>query len=378
LILVIVSITDIILTDHRFGLNIAPTLKTSILNMMNQNVATSASRQAFYERIAVDHMTPLWEVLHALVPQSPTSPALAHQWKYAEVRDRIMESGALISAAEAERRVLILENPALRGQSCITSSLYAGLQLIMPGEIAPAHRHSQSALRLVLDGEGAYTSVDGERTTMRRGDFIITPAWTWHDHGNLGDQPVVWLDGLDIPIVRFLDAGFAEKSTSEYQAVARPEGDALARYGSNMVPVDFYQQPSEPTKVFVYPFDTTLKSLRSIASGTPDPHFAHKLRYVNPATGQSPMPTMAAFSQLVSAGYETRPYRCTDGTVHVCLEGGGEFHIEGKSYRFSVNDVLVVPSWHKHSIRAAEDSILFSFSDRPIQQALGLWREQKL
>jgi gentisate 1,2-dioxygenase len=346
--------------------------------MMNQNVETSASRQAFYERIAVDHMTPLWEVLHALVPPSPASPAVAHQWKYAEVRDRIMESGTLISAAEAERRVLILENPALRGQSCITSSLYAGLQLIMPGEIAPAHRHSQSALRLVLDGEGAYTSVDGERTTMRRGDFIITPAWTWHDHGNLGDQPVVWLDGLDIPIVRFLDAGFAEKSTSEYQAVARPEGDALARYGSNMVPVDFYQQPSEPTKVFVYPFETTVKSLRSIASGTPDPHFAHKLRYVNPATGQSPMPTMAAFSQLVAAGYETRPYRCTDGTVHVCLEGEGEFRVEGKSYPFSVNDVLVVPSWHKHSILATDDTILFSFSDRPVQQALGLWREQKL
>jgi gentisate 1,2-dioxygenase len=121
-----------------------------------------------------------------------------------------------------------------------------------------------------------------------------------------------------------------------------------------------------------------MNSLRSIASGTPDPHFAHKLRYVNPATGQPPMPTMAAFSQLVPARYETRPYRCTDGTVHVCLEGEGEFQIEGKSYPFSVNDVLVVPSWHQHSIRGTDETILFSFSDRPVQQALGLWREQKL
>jgi gentisate 1,2-dioxygenase len=169
-------------------------------------------RADFYNRIGSRHMTPLWEVLGALVPPQPRSPAVANLWRYAELREQVMEAGQLITAEEAERRVLILENPSLRGQSCITQSLYAGLQLIMPGEVAPAHRHTQSALRLVLDGEGAYTAVDGERTTMRRGDFIITPAWTWHDHGNLGDQPVVWLDGLDIPIVRFLDAGFAERS----------------------------------------------------------------------------------------------------------------------------------------------------------------------
>ncbi len=357
----------------------------TVVNDLSQNAGRvpehsaepDLARRAFYEKIAKDDMTPLWEVLSALVPHSPKSPAIPHQWIYAKVRDRVMESGTLISAAEAERRVLILENPALRGQSCITPSLYAGLQLIMPGEIAPAHRHSQSALRLVLDGEGAYTSVEGERTTMHRGDFIITPAWTWHDHGNLGDQPVVWLDGLDIPIVRFLDAGFAEKSDREYQAVSRPEGDALARYGSNMVPVDFYQQPSDPTKVFVYPFDKTMQSLKTIASGRPDPHFGHKMRYVNPATGRSPMPTIGAFSQLVPAGHETRPYRSTDGTVYVCLSGAGQFQIEDATYPFSPNDVLVVPSWHVHSIRALEDTVLFSFSDRPVQQALGLWREMK-
>ncbi|MDM0040027.1 gentisate 1,2-dioxygenase [Variovorax sp. J22G21] len=334
-------------------------------------------RKAYYDRIGADSMTPLWEVLGALVPHQPRSPAVAHQWAYADVRDRVMEAGRLISAAEAERRVLILENPALRGQSCITQSLYAGLQLILPGEVAPAHRHTQSALRLVLDGEGAYTAVDGERTTMRRGDFIITPAWTWHDHGNTGNEPVVWLDGLDIPIVRFLDAGFAEKSDSDFQAVARPEGDALARYGSNMVPVDFYQEPADPTRVFVYPWERTQASLKAIAGGTPDPHFGHKQRYVNPATGRSPMPTMAAFSQLIPAGFETRPYRCTDGTVYVCLAGSAEVSVEGSTFRMAENDVLVVPSWHSHQFRAGSEAIFFSYSDRPVQQALGLWREHR-
>jgi gentisate 1,2-dioxygenase len=207
------------------------------------DVETQAARRQYYERIAAQHMTPLWEVLGALVPPSPRPDAVPAIWRYAEVRDRVMEAGRLITAEEAERRVLILENPGLRGQSSITSSLYAGLQLIMPGEVAPAHRHMQSALRLVLDGEGAYTAVDGERTTMHRGDFIVTPSWTWHDHGNLGNEPVVWLDGLDIPLLRFLAAGFAEKSEERSQTELRPEGDSLVRYGSNMVPVDFHDRP---------------------------------------------------------------------------------------------------------------------------------------
>jgi gentisate 1,2-dioxygenase len=339
---------------------------------------TTDARQEFYRRIDKHHMTPLWEVLGALVPKAPTSPLQAALWRYAEVRGHVMEAGRLITAAEAERRVLVLENPALRGNSSITQSLYAGLQLIMPGEVAPAHRHAQSALRLVLDGEGAYTAVDGERTTMRRGDFIITPAWTWHDHGNLGDQPVVWLDGLDIPTVRFFDAGFAEHGAAATQEATRPEGDALARYGNNMLPVDFEQAPSQPTKVFVYPFAKTRESLMGIARGPIDAHLGHKLRYVNPATGASPMPTIGAFAQFLPAGFETQPYRATDSTVYVCLEGSGSAEIGGVSIDFALNDVFVVPSWHTLRLRGASDCILFSFSDRPMQRVLGLWREQKM
>ena len=338
----------------------------------------TAERQAYYARIGQHSMTPLWEVLGALVPPQPRSPVEAALWRYADLREHVMEAGRLITAEEAERRVLILENPALRGHSSITQSLYAGLQLIMPGEVAPAHRHSQSALRLVLDGEGAYTSVDGERTTMRRGDFIITPAWTWHDHGNLGDRPVVWLDGLDIPIVRFLDAGFAERSEEHTQQTLRPEGDALARYGANMLPMDYQPKVADPTRVFVYPFERTRASLAAIAQGTPDAHDGFKLRYVNPATGASPMPTIGAFAQHLPAGFETRPSRSTDGTVHVCLEGRGEVKVGEQTWAFQENDIFVVPSWHTLQLRADRDTTVFSFSDRPVQQALGLWRESRL
>jgi len=338
------------------------------------------SRRDFYERIGHRNLSPLWEVLAALVPPTPKSPAVPACWQYESLRSLVLEAGRLISAEEAERRVLILENPAFRGQSCITQSLYAGLQLIMPGEIAPAHRHTQSALRLVLEGEGAYTAVDGERTTMRRGDFIITPSWTWHDHGHPGSGPVVWLDGLDIPLVRFLDAGFADKGVGRVQAKSRPEGDALARYGANMVPVDYFPGPAEPTRTFVYPYERTRSALVRIAHGKPEPHEGFKLRYVNPATGRAPMPTMGAFAQWLPEGFETRPYRCTDGTVYVCLEGCGEAGVgDGDgTWVFQENDIFVVPSWTPLQVRARRDTLLFSFSDRPIQQALGLWRESRL
>jgi len=183
-------------------------------------------------------MTPLWDVLGDLVIPQPRTPCVPALWRFDDVRPHILEAGRLISAKEAERRVLVLENPGLRGQSCITRTLYCGLQLILPGEVAPSHRHTQTALRFVVDGEGAYTAVDGERTTMHPGDFIITPSWTFHDHGNPGDTPVIWLDGLDIPIVAFFDAGFAERYPDDVQPVVKPEGDALARYGANLLPVD--------------------------------------------------------------------------------------------------------------------------------------------
>ena len=197
---------------------------------VNASVAEQAARQDFYARIGGYSMKPLWEELAALVPAQPVTEAKPVLWSYQQVKPFLMESGRLISAREAERRVLILENPGLLGLSTCTPTLYAGLQLIMPGEVAPAHRHTQSALRFVVDGEGAYTAVEGERVTMRPGDFIITPKWTWHDHGNPGEQPVVWLDGLDIQVVRMLGAQFRENYNAESQPVGRPEGDALARY----------------------------------------------------------------------------------------------------------------------------------------------------
>src|SRR5262245_53740905 len=215
---------------------------------------TAAERQAYYDALRPLHLSPLCEQLHALVPPQPNTPCAAAHWRYDALRPHLMRAGTIISAAEAVRRVLVLENPALPGLASITQSLYAGLQLILPGEVAPGHRHTQSALRFVGAGQGAYTEVNGERTTMAPGDFIITPSWTWHDHGNDAAGPVVWLDALDIPLVRFLDAGFAENLDAERQSIARPEGHNLARYGANMAPLREASPHGATSPIFSYSY----------------------------------------------------------------------------------------------------------------------------
>ena len=272
--------------------------------------SSAADRQAYYAAIRPLHLSPLWEQLHSLVPPSPHTPCVAALWRYDALRPHLMRAGSIISAAEAVRRVLVLENPALPGLASVTQSLYAGLQLILPGEVAPAHRHTQSALRFVIEGRGAYTAVNGERTTMEPGDFIITPAWTWHDHGSDADGPVVWLDCLDIPLVRFLDAGFAENATSDQQVLTRAEGHNLARYGANMAPLREASPHGATSPIFSYPYARSREALaRLLRDGPLDAWDGIKLRYINPATGGAPTPTMAAFLQLLPAGFEGRPYR---------------------------------------------------------------------
>jgi gentisate 1,2-dioxygenase len=350
-------------------------------------VPNGAARKAFYDAISAHSMTPLWEVLHALVPQSPSTPCQPALWKYTDVHPFLMQSGQLITAEEAVRRVLILENPGLRGQSCITQSLYAGLQVIMPGEIAPSHRHTQSALRFVVEGHGAFTAVDGERTQMKPGDFIITPSWTWHDHGHEGrvesDTPVVWLDGLDIPMLRFFDAGFAENGGAKQQEVTKPLGISSHRYGANMLPVRYDAPFGQTSPIFSYPYDRTRETLHQLETHADvDAWDGVKLRYVNPATGGSPMPTMATFMQRLPAGFAGKPWRQTDGAVFSVVEGSGTVHIERNGetqvFEFSPRDHFVIPSWHTAQLRSAQGCVLFSFSDRPVHQALGLHREERL
>ena len=337
---------------------------------------TSPERADFYKRLDAKNTAPLWEVLARLVMPSPQPLTQPYLWKYDELRPLIMEGGRLITAKEAERRVLVLENPGLRGMSQITQSLYAGLQLITPGEVAPTHRHSASALRFIVEGSGAYTAVDGERTTMHPGDFILTPSWTFHDHGNPGNEPVVWLDGLDVPIVNMFDTSFAEHHPMETQPVSKREGDALLRYGANMLPIE-YKPASLSAPVFVYPYSRSRETLEQLHRNGPlHPCHGAKVQYINPATGGYPMPTIAAFLQYLPSGFRGEPYRSTDATIYSIVEGQGETRVGDQTFTWGPRDIFVVPSWATVSHTTREDAVLFSFSDRAAQKALGLWREE--
>ncbi len=354
--------------------------------------AATDPRQRLYDDMSPFALTPLWQVLHALVPMQPKTPCVPAHWKYEQIRPFIMRSGEVITAEEAVRRVLILENPALPGSSSITQSLYAGLQLIMPGEVAPSHRHTQSALRFIVEGSGAYTAVNGERTTMHPGDFIITPSMTWHDHGHVGDPnshgneadvPVVWLDGLDIPLIRYLDAGFAENSSEKSQQVTIKEGASFAKFGYNMAPVRSTASPFGATSpIFSYPYERSREALHKLEQLEPmDAWDGVKLRYINPLTGGSPMPTMATFMQRLPAGFEGLPYRQTDGAIFSVVEGTGSVAIEhaGKTtkFDFSPRDHFVIPSWHTAKLSSNAGCVLFSYTDRPVQQALSIHREER-
>jgi gentisate 1,2-dioxygenase len=335
------------------------------------------TRAAYYERIAPQHMAPLWTRLKSLVPQQPTPVGVAHRWAYSDVRPYVLESAEHISAKEAERRVLILENPALVGSSQITQTLYAGLQLIMPGEVAPAHRHTQSALRFIVEGAGAYTAVDGEKTIMQPGDFVITPSWTWHHHGHEATGPMVWLDGLDIPITHFFGSTFREDHHADEAEITRPTGDALARYGSGLLPVG-YRKTSLNSPVFNYPYARTRDALHALTrAGAPDAHLGHLMRYVNPADGGWAMPTIAAMIRLLPRGLATQPYRSSDSAVFVGVEGRGELRVGGQRFELTPHDIVVVPGWMAYTLHAHDDLVLFSYSDRVAQEKLGLWREQR-
>jgi gentisate 1,2-dioxygenase len=354
----------------------------NVIEMMNAPSAARAGsrgRKGFYDRIATRSMAPLWEVLRGIAPPEPVTGLAAHVWRWEECRSYLIEAGDLLSADEAQRRALLLENPTLSGKSRTTGTLTGAIQLVLPKEVAPAHRHTQTAVRFVIESDGGFTTVDGERTPMRPGDFIVTPSWAFHDHGNHGETPLLFLDVVDMPISAFFSTGFSGLHNDAQQLVTRPEGDSLARFGAGLLPLEAKSPYGLASPVFNYPYQRTRAALATIARNSrPDVHWGHTLRFSNPVNGGWATPTIANWMTLLPPDFITEPLRSTDALIIAVAEGSGTVQAGERRLILGPGDVVVVPNWSWRHFSAGPDGcVLFVASDRAAQEKLDLWREER-
>ena len=332
---------------------------------------------AYSQALEAHALGPLWTALHVLLPAERVTRAVPHLWRWQDARPLLLEAARLVPIEQAERRVLVLDNPGLAGAYAITSTLYAGLQIILPGEAAPRHHHTPTALRFVVEGAGAFTTVDGVRCAMEPGDLIITPPMRWHDHGHDGAGPVVWLDGLDIPLVRAFDASWASamKPAETPLTEVDPSMDEFTTAG--VVPRRS-RYPATGYPMVRWPWRAVREALAAMAKTAPagDPI---TVRYVDPTTGRPPLRTMGASAQWLRPGERTRRERRTASVVYHVIEGRGESVVGETRLGWERGDTFVAPPWHwvthGNGDRGAP-ACLFSFDDEPAVQALGLYEEE--
>jgi gentisate 1,2-dioxygenase len=347
--------------------------------------------QALHRRLAEHSLGGHWQ-------ERERSPALVpHVWPWAAIHSCLMESGEVIKLGRideaAKRRTVNLVNPSLTARKATSRTLQMSVQLVKPGETAECHRHMAAALRFVVEGDGtAFTNVEGEKMLMEPNDLVLTPHWTWHDHQNPGTKPVVWLDVLDAHLANFLDAPIHENYnesrdqngnyfTGSSQPVVHEDGYCRQRYG-----VVRRRGVSDGRAVpYAYKWRDTLAALREMAAaGERDPHDGVLLDYTNPATGGPTMPTIACRAQWLGPGEATRAHRHTSSTIYHVIEGEGTTVVGaeasgGAGYDWGPRDCFFVPSlgWHRHVNRSkTAPALLFSVTDRPVLESLGLYREE--
>ena len=305
-------------------------------------------------------------------PQALFEPFL---WKWAELYDALNRAVEYIRPEEAFRRFIGFQHPQLKMGT--SHSLLMGGQMVRPGEIAPAHRHMMEAIRFVVKGKGASTIVEGEPFPMEEGDLITTPNWSWHDHVNAGETPIVWLDGANGPMIHYFQVISAEPYHQSQQAVTRPVGRSQREYGT-VRPQEPVSSKSTYRPPYRYSWEETERSLKILGESPADPFDGVLLRYVDPLTGGPTLPTMSCEIQMLRPGEKCRSHRHTHTVVYHAFRGRGTTVIGDQRFDWEQGDSFVVPlwSWHAHEGSSKEPAILFSINDRPALEALGFHREE--
>jgi gentisate 1,2-dioxygenase len=323
---------------------------------------------------------PLWQYYGELFRTEPKSRAVPYVWKYRDLRPHMLHFSESLSLKQAERRVLMLVNPGLREPPATVSSLYAGIQVILPGETAQAHRHTANAFRFVIEGEGAYTTVNGERVHMRPGDLLLTPGWHWHDHHHAGDGPMMWLDGLDYPLINALEAGFFELYHQHTQPPETPDDLSSRQFIHGRLNPTWLPANATNSPIGNYPWAETEKAFAGINDdATGSRYEGIMLEYTNPHTGGPVMPTMSCRIARLPAGFDGRAHRHTSSTIYHVVDGHGQTEVDGEFLDWGPKDIFAVPGWTAHRHRngsRSEHAHLMSYTDEPVHRALGVFREE--
>lgn len=343
---------------------------------MTSSIEIDDAIAAYYEELADEHLAPLWALHDNLMPPAPRPSAQAWQWQGETLRRLVARAGELVPIDRGgDRRVLSVANPGLAGAPFAAPTLWGAIQYLGPHEGAPAHRHSPAAIRFVLEGSGVFTTVEGDAVTMETGDLVLTPPGLWHDHHNPTDTPMTWFDGLDLPLVAYLDATFVDK---------QPEQEYQPRLGTNLSETTWSTGTIVDTTASIgspysprlrYPWAETDRALNTSLGKTGAA--VATVSYRNPATGGLALPTFECRMHRVLSGGSTTPARKTGHSLFVMFRGRGESVIGGTRFRWEAGDIVVAPSWAIVEHRADTDIDIFEISDDPVLRALHLYREDR-
>ena len=336
--------------------------------------------EAYYGRVAERNLHPLWKFPPQ--PPEPRPRAVPHVWRWDAVVELLDEAGRMEHTIDqgGERRALAMINPGFEGPfSGTTPSIAAALQMIKPGEVANAHRHSMAAIRFILRGSGATTVVNGEKVVMEEGDLVLTPQMVWHDHMNPMSQDLYWLDALDAPLVFHLNANFYNFYYEDVQPETIPENHTEDSLGRGLLR-NAYAPPRDRTLSLIYKWKDAWAALNSATDGDVSPYDGVIFEYANPLDAGHTLPGMSCFLQRLRPGEHTRAHRHTTSVVYHAYQGSGSTVINGQRLEWGRGDTFALPSWawHEHvNGSETEDAVLFSVSDLPVIEAMDLYKVEE-
>jgi gentisate 1,2-dioxygenase len=328
------------------------------------------------------NLQPLWTLESDIMPHAPKPKSIPWLWKWEELYELATEAGELITLDRGgDRRAIALANPGLGGMPFATETLWAAVQWLNGKEVAPAHRHSAQAIRFIIDGAGSYSTVEGDKVYLEKGDLVLNPPLLWHDHGSDSDKRAIWIDGLDIPLTKYLNASFFEHLHTDKQEVATIKNYSILKYGAGTLKPAWERQKHEYPPISTFKWAKTEEALLDLAkSGSSSPYDDIAMEYINPHSGNPVMKTFSCWIQMLRPNVHTQAHRQVCSTVYFVFEGSGYSVIDGVRFDWNKGDLFAVPNWkfHEHINTSGERAILFSINDRPTMELLDKYREEAI